>query len=156
MFAGASTAPRDPPGLVPSYVVLIPLSSCLMARAGQESGAQCSREGLFRLPWVHMGWRPTSTAALTQTSGEATQPSWASTPKHRNLKTPKTMPCLRAGLCCLWEGPRVFLDWQVGTHACPGLYVRRWGSLAAGLLWTVLVSWPGHSPPGQVLFWMDA
>lgn len=37
MFAGASTAPHNPPGLVPSYVVLIPLSSCLMAedmRAG--------------------------------------------------------------------------------------------------------------------------
>lgn len=44
MLAGASTAPRNPPGLVPSYVVLIPLSSCLMAKGRTGEQAQCRRK----------------------------------------------------------------------------------------------------------------
>jgi len=56
MFAGASTAPQDPPGLAPSYVVLIPLSSCLMAegRTGERSQWGQGRT-LLRLPQAHMG-----------------------------------------------------------------------------------------------------
>lgn len=62
----------------------------------------------------------------------------------------------RAGLGCLWEGPRVFLDSDRWAPASAQGYMRRSGmeSLAAELLQTVQVPWPGLSPPGCGLFWI--